>query len=158
MARLIVLGVIVAVIVYFYRARRSNAQAKATLLGAVDAAGDAHRATDGTLENFETTVVLASHETAVLVDFWAPWCGPCRTLSPVLDATIGNYGGRVRLVKVNVDEQPELARQYQIQGIPSVKLFCNGTVAGEFVGLKTERQLQWMIDQHIPSIPTDSSG
>jgi thioredoxin len=104
----------------------------------------------GTAANFDELVARGSGDALVLVDFWAPWCGPCRTLSPILDGVLERYAGKVRLVTINVDEQPELSARFGISGIPAVKLFRDGVVADEFVGVRSERQIQWMLDQQLP--------
>jgi putative thioredoxin len=103
-----------------------------------------------TAANFMTDVVEASGETPVLVDFWAPWCGPCRQLMPILDRLAGQYAGRVKLAKVNTDEQQELAQQIGVKSLPTVVLFKDRTVVDHFIGVVPESQIQGMLDKHLP--------
>ena len=88
-------------------------------------------------------------EVPVLVDFWAEWCGPCRLLSPVLDEISTEYAGKVKVVKVNVDESNVIAAQYGVRGIPTLLLFKDGNVVGTKVGNLPKNQLTTFIDSNI---------
>ncbi|HXV75962.1 MAG TPA: thioredoxin [Candidatus Polarisedimenticolaceae bacterium] len=102
------------------------------------------------LVDFQTAVVDRSSRVPVVVDFWAPWCGPCRTLGPIIEELARGDAGRWELVKLNTDEQPEVARSYGIQGIPAVKLFVDGRVVAEFVGALPKSEIRRWIDTHLP--------
>lgn len=105
---------------------------------------------DITLENFESEVLLASQQVPVVLQFWAPWCGPCKTLKPVLEKLEQEYGGRFRLAKVNSDENPEIAAHFQVRSIPFVVAFVNGRPVDHFMGLLPEGELRAFLDRFVP--------
>jgi len=98
--------------------------------------------TDGSEQTFMADVIDASKETAVIVDFWAPWCGPCKTLGPNLEAAVNAAGGKVRMVKINVDENQQIAAQMRIQSIPAVYAFFDGKPVDGFTGNQTPAQVK----------------
>jgi putative thioredoxin len=106
---------------------------------------------DVTEETFQRDVIERSREVPVVVDFWAEWCGPCRTLSPALEAAEASRDGNVVLAKVDVDGNQALAARYGIQGIPAVKAFRDGAMAGEFVGAVPRAQVEEFFDSLAPS-------
>ncbi|TAU55166.1 thioredoxin [Rhizobium leguminosarum] len=103
--------------------------------------------TDTTTANFGKDVIEESRKQPVLVDFWAPWCGPCKQLTPVLEKVVNEAKGRVRLVKMNIDDHPSIAGQLGIQSIPAVIAFVNGRPADGFMGAVPESQIQQFIDR-----------
>ena len=100
--------------------------------------------------SFEREVVEASREFPVLVDFWAPWCGPCRVLGPLLEKLEQDYQGRFRLVKVDSDQNPDLAAQFRVRSIPYVVAFFDGQPVDAFVGVLPEAQLRQFVDRLLP--------
>jgi putative thioredoxin len=105
---------------------------------------------DTTQEQFSRDVIDASHDVPVLVDFWAPWCGPCRTLSPLLAAVETERQGRLRVVKVNVDENQELAARFGVRSIPFVVAFVAGEAVDSFVGVLPADALRQFVDRLLP--------
>ena len=85
----------------------------------------------------------------VLVDFWAEWCGPCRLLTPTVEAIAGEYDGRATVGKLNVDENPTVPGRFMIRGIPTLLLFKNGALAETMVGLKPKEDITRLIDKHL---------
>ncbi len=99
-----------------------------------------------TKENFDE--VVGNSDTLCLVDFWAEWCGPCRMLGPVIDELAADYDGKVKVCKVNIDEQAELAMRFKIMTIPTVLLFKNGEMADRSVGAVPKANFVEMIEKH----------
>jgi putative thioredoxin len=105
---------------------------------------------DTTLASFERDVIEASRDLPVLVDFWAPWCGPCRALGPLLEKLERESGGRWRLVKVNSDENPELSAQFGVRSIPFVVAFVDGKPVSHFLGAQPEGAIRAFVDKLVP--------
>lgn len=106
---------------------------------------------DVTDATFEAEVVKRSEEIPVVVDLWAPWCGPCRTLGPILEKVIDDTEGAVVLAKVNVDENPGVSQAFQVQGIPAVYAMKDGKVVDGFVGAQPEAAVKEFVDKLAPS-------
>ena len=116
------------------------------IIGAAAASADgATVIKNGSTATFMADVVDASHEAAVVVDFWAPWCGPCKQLGPTIEKAVRDARGKVRLVKINIDENPELAQQMRIQSIPAVYAFKDGRPVDGFVGAVPESQVKQFV-------------
>jgi len=102
---------------------------------------------DSTTQTFVADVVEASMELPVIVDFWAPWCEPCKTLGPLLEKVVNAAQGKVKLVKVDIDQNQEIAMQMRIQSIPAVFAFKNGQPADGFVGAQSESQIKSFVER-----------
>lgn len=116
-------------------------------------------ATDHTINvneiNFEYEVIAFSKNVPVLVDFWAEWCQPCKSLSPILERLALEMKGQIRLAKVNIDENPNLAKLYSVRSIPTVKAFIDGQITSEFVGAQPETRIREFISKLTPPSPVD---
>lgn len=100
-----------------------------------------------THDNFEAEVLSA--ETPVLVDFWAPWCGPCKAIAPIVESLAEEHTGRMSVAKVNVDDDGAIAAEYGVRGIPTLVLFQDGEIKGTMVGAATKEKIDAFIEQHI---------
>lgn len=104
-----------------------------------------------TIANFEAEVIEASHHTPVLVDFWAPWCGPCKVIGPLLEKVEAAYAGRFKLVKIDSDQEQQLATAFGIRSIPTCVLLMNGQPVDGFMGALPESQIKEFLDKHLPA-------
>jgi thioredoxin 1 len=98
-------------------------------------------------DNFEAEVLRS--EQTVMVDFWAPWCGPCKVISPIIEEVASEYQGKAKVVKVNVDENNEIAMRYGIMSIPTLKYFKNGNIVGELIGAAPKQMIVAELQKHI---------
>ena len=103
------------------------------------------------VQSFEEEVIEASYKRPVVVDFWAPWCGPCRVLGPVIEKLAGEQSDLWDLVKVNSDDHPEISTRFEIKGIPAVKMFVGGVVVDEFTGSLPEPAIRQWLEKALPS-------
>lgn len=106
---------------------------------------------DATDATFETDILERSDRVPLVVDLWAPWCGPCRTLGPIIEKVVGETGGEVELVKVNTDENPGLSQAFQVQGIPAVHAVVNRKVVASFVGAQPEATVRQFVQALVPT-------
>src|SRR5690606_24680676 len=107
---------------------------------------------------FKADVIDASLEAPVLVDFWAPWCGPCRALSPNIEKVVNEKAGKIRLVKINIDENPSIAGQLGVQSIPAVFAFAGGRPVDAFMGNIPESEIRRFADKVIAAAPPGQPG
>ena len=104
---------------------------------------------DVTTASFESQVLLASQQHPVLIDFWAPWCGPCRSLTPVLEKLVNEYAGALTLAKINADDEQMLAAQFGVRSLPTVALLYQGQILDHFVGAQPEGEVRAMLERHL---------
>src|ERR1700733_4663748 len=119
---------------------------------------DPARVFDATEANFETDVIQASLTTPVLVDFWAAWCGPCKTLGPILEKVVDSYNGAVKLAKVDTDAQMQLAAAFGIRSLPTVVLVKDGQMIDGFMGAVPESAVREFLQRHVKPNDADNAA
>ncbi len=122
------------------------------------AAGDAEIIKEGSVQTFARDVIQASQTVPVLVDFWATWCGPCKQLTPILEKVVRAAKGKVRLVKIDIDKNPELAQQLRIQSVPTVYAFLGGQPVTGFAGAQPESQIKALVDRLVGGAGGEEGG
>jgi thioredoxin 1 len=100
-----------------------------------------------TKDNFEQEVLKS--EQPILVDFWAPWCGPCRAVAPIMDELAGEFDGKVKIGKINVDDEGELSMKYRVMSIPTIMLFKDGQIAEKVIGARSKDEFSKLIQKNI---------
>jgi thioredoxin 1 len=100
-----------------------------------------------TKDNFEQEVL--NYDGVIMVDFWAPWCGPCMSVGPIIDELANEYDGKAKVAKINIDDEGEFAAQYRVMSIPTIMLFKKGEVVERVVGARTKKEFAALIDKHI---------
>ena len=106
---------------------------------------------DVNIDNFKTEVLESAD--FVLIDFWAPWCAPCRMMAPLLDQISAEYGEKIKVVKINVDENPDLAIRYQVRGIPAFAVLKDGNIVEALVGAQSKQQFQMFVERALGENP-----
>jgi len=107
------------------------------------------------LNDFQKDVIEACRVKPVVIDFWAPWCGPCKQLGPVIEKLAGEAKGKWKLVKINTDKHPDLAAQFNVRGIPSVKMVYEGAIVAEFTGAQPESMIRNWLNENLPAAEGD---
>ena len=108
---------------------------------------------DADESNFEELIIRGSEERVIVIDFWAPWCGPCKTLGPIIEEVVTSLGPGIALAKVNVDENQQMAMAFRVQGIPAVKIIHQGKLVQEFTGAVPREQIEAILRPLVPSAP-----